>query len=736
MRRFLIILLIFLPVVLTAQFTYTLDQSIPVNDADGEPLTMPWAGGINAAQYNTLDINNDGAQDLVLFDRMANKVLTYLNMEDRYQYAPEYEEFFPEGVTNWILLRDYNCDGRKDIFTGDILGIKVFTNTTLPGEELSWDQYFFFSQPGENKSPVLLTTGFSGKVNLQLQFDDLPNIADVDGDGDLDIMNVRFVGAGTIEYHQNFSMERYGTCDSLEFERQTQQWGGLTECACGVYAFNGATCNTPGGGRIEHAGGKGLLTLDLNNDQVLDLLFSEASCAQIHQFINEGTNTNPVFTAASTFPSVDPVNFLIFPTAYYEDVDFDGIPDLIATPNIFNKEFLYSPLSRSNWFYKNTGTAESPDFSFVRTNFLQNQMIDMGDNSVPAFADGDGDGDLDLFIGQNFDPVKFSAAIHVYENIGTPTEAHFQLGTRDYMNISLLGYQNIKPQFTDLNGDGKTDLFFSATRGQNGQNELVYYLNTSQLGLDFSGQTPSTIPFNFSFQENIHITDVNKDGIPDLLVGRSTGALEYWRNQGPIGTFNLVLENPTYLNIGPSVLRQYPSSYTADLNNDGKIDLMLSNQSNVLSILSDYQNANDINTSVSEIILNPKTETLLAKNLGGRIWPTAAYLFDSGKPAIVVGNTLGGLHVLRNEISDPLPNEPQVLLYPVPVQKNESLKVRSDRQIFLQIVSVLGQSLTPYFIVPANRETSVKLPPLASGVYLVRMISGTTTYTKRIVISE
>ncbi len=735
MRSLLIIVLLFLPVVLVAQFTYQFDQSIPVKNLDGDNLTMPWAGGLNAAQYNTLDLNDDGKDDLVLFDRMANKVLTYLNVDNHYQYAPDYEELFPEGVTNWILLRDYNCDGRKDIFTGDILGMKVYTNKTRPGENLAWDQFFFFTQPGEPKSPVLLTKGFSGKVNLQLQFDDLPNIADVDGDGDLDIMNVRFVGAGTIEYHQNFSMERYGTCDSLEYERQTQQWGGLTECACGVYAYNGATCSSPSGGRIEHAGGKALLTMDVNNDQVLDLLFSEASCAQIHQFINEGTNVNPVFNSTSTFPTTDPANFLIFPTAYYEDVDFDGVPDLLATPNIFNKEYLTSNLSNSNWFYKNTGTLQNPSFSFVKENFLQDQMIDVGDNAVPAFADADGDGDFDMFIGQDFG-TGFTTSIHYYKNFGTSELPAFELITTDYLNLSLFNYSNIKPQFADMNGDGKIDLVFTKTRLQNGRNELSYILNTSSSGLNFSDQTITNIPFPFSYQENIHVADVDKDGLPDLLVGRSTGALEYWRNAGPIGSFNYSLEDGTYLNIGPSVLRQYPASFTADLDNDGNMDLLISNQSNLLSIVSNYREAADISEAVSEIVFNPITEKYLEKNLGGRIWPTAVALFSTNKPVLVVGNIMGGLYLLKNENNSPASEKPQVRVYPVPLQKGEKLFVRSDRTGYLQILTILGQETTPFYIIPGNQETSVTLPSLASGVYLVRMIFGNTTVTKRIVISE
>ncbi len=734
MRSLLVIVLLFLPAALAAQFTYTFDQSIPVKNIDGETLAMPWAGGINAAQYNTLDLNNDNKLDLVLFDRMANKVLTYLNVDEHYQYAPVYEELFPEGVTNWILLRDFNCDGKKDIFTGDNLGIKVYTNKTVAGEQLAWDQYFFFSQSGEPKSQVLLTEGFSGKVNLQLQFDDLPNITDVDGDGDLDIMNVRFVGAGTIEYHQNFSMERYGTCDSLDFERQTQKWGGLTECGCGVYAYNDAPCNAPAGGRIEHAGGKAILTLDVNNDGVLDLLFSEASCAQIHQFINAGTNTNPIFNSSSTFPDDDPANFLTFPVGYYEDVDFDNIPDLIATPNIFNKEFISSKLDQSNWFYKNLGTAQAPSFTLIKKNFLQDQMIDVGDNAVPAFAYGDGDGDYDMFIGQNF-AVGFSTSISVYRNIGDLEKPSFEFVTNDYLNLSLFNYYNIKPQFADVNGDGKTDLVFSATSFLNNQTQLHYLLNKSQVGLDFSGQSVGTIPFTFTYFENIHITDINSDGIPDLLIGRNTGALEYWKNTGPVGAFNFVLEDATFLNFGPSVLRQYPTSFVSDLDNDGKLDLLLSNQSNILSIISDYRDA-DSNDAISEIIFNPITESYQGKNLGGRIWPTAVHLFSSDKPVIVVGNTLGGLHLLVNENSDPLPKNPQVIFYPNPLAKNQDLKVRTDRPGYLQIVSVLGQEVTPYFIVPANQEVSINLPPLASGMYLAKIIFGKTTVTKRIVISE
>src|SRR4051812_36937968 len=122
MSRVLFVLF-FIPFTSFAQFTYLLDQHVPVKDITGNTLTAPWAGGLNAAQYNTLDLNHDGQDDLVLFDRMANKVITFINNAQAYQYAPEYEGAFPADVSNWLLLRDFNCDGKKDIFTADVLGI-------------------------------------------------------------------------------------------------------------------------------------------------------------------------------------------------------------------------------------------------------------------------------------------------------------------------------------------------------------------------------------------------------------------------------------------------------------------------------------------------------------------------------------------------------------------------------------------------------------------------------------
>ncbi len=726
--------LLVLPVSLQAQFTYVVDQTIPVKDMQGDLLAMPWAGGLNAAHYNSMDLNGDAKDDLVLFDRTADKILTFINQDDEYKYAPEYENFFPNEITNWLLLRDFNCDGKKDIFTGDILGIKVYTNTTTPGANLEWDKFLFYSGFPGSKSPVLLTKGFSGKINLQLQFDDLPSITDVDGDGDLDIFNVHFVGEGTVEYHKNFSKERYGTCDSLDFERITQKWGDLVECDCGVFAFNNEEC-APIGGRTKHAVGKSVLMLDIDGNSSADMLFSEADCTNLYALKNEGTIDAPVINSSSTFPSVSPVNFLIFPAAFYEDVDFDGQKDLISIPNIFSKtqDILGADLSHSNWLYKNTGTNTSPSFSYATNSFLQDQMIDVGDNAVPAFIDYDADGDYDMFISQN-NSENLVARIKLYKNTGTVSHPEFTFEMDDVLGFSKLSFYNLKMQFADINHDAKIDLVFTATNFQDGVTRLYFLPNQSNTVLDFSEQAIQETGFTIFAAENILVVDVNNDGFQDLLVGKNSGALEYWRNAGQAGPVTFSREDPTYLNLNSSVLRQNISGTVSDLDADGKADLALGDQNGILSIISNFREATDATGASTNIIFNSLATDYMSKNLGGRIWPVAANIFNTNKPAIILGNVLGGINVLINDDGESLPKNPVISIFPNPSPKEGTINIKIDRPAILQIFTSLGQEIAPRVAIPANENYSIVIPYRSAGMYILRFSIRDKSFAKRIVI--
>jgi len=723
----------FAPLGVFGQFTYGIDQSIPVQDENGDPLAMPWAGGLNAAQYNTMDLDGDTVEDLVLYDRMANKPITFLRVDDHYVYAPEYETQFPSKLSNWLLLRDFNCDGLKDIFTGHPLGIRVFTNTTT-GSTLSWEHYLFYNGPGNRKDTVILTKGFQNKINLQLQYDDLPSITDADGDGDLDIFNVKFTGAGTIEFHKNFSQERHGSCDSLDFERITQKWGGVTECNCDDFAFNNETCDDSGG-RTLHAAGKSLLMLDATGDGNLDAILSEATCTHLSVLPNAGTTESPVINTSAHFPSATPANFLIFPAAYFEDVDFDGVKDLIASPNIYGKTFFGTNLQSSNWFYKNTGTNEQPVFTFSRSNFLQEHMIDVGDNAVPAFADFDNDGDYDLFISQHSTTATV-ATIYQFENVGTTASPAFRLVSDNYMNFRSASLYNLKIQFVHMNNDGRPDLAFTATSFQDGSTRLYYIPNQGSNIFQFRLDDAQVLPIDLLSTENVCITQVNADGLPDLLVGRNTGALEYWINQGPPGTLNFSLADESFLGISSSVLRQNVSAGVADLNADGNPDLMLGDQTGKLRIVSDFRRAEDVANILEDLVFNPITAWYEKRNLGGRIWPVAVNLYNTDKPVIAVGNILGGITLLRHDEGAALPENAEISIYPNPASRSETVNVKLNKPAHAKILSVTGQELTGWITLRAHEPNMlpVRQFSLSPGIYILYCAIQGKTIAKRFVI--
>jgi hypothetical protein len=714
-----------------AQFAYEFNQSIPVTH-DTQSLSLAWSGGLNASQFNTMDLNGDGNDDLVIYDRMTERVITFLQVNNHYQYAPQYQPFFPSGIESWLLLRDYNGDGRKDIFTGDNLGMKVYENTTADGSALTWSHILFFTGFPGAKSEVLLTKGISVKVNLQLNHDDLPSISDVDGDGDLDIFNAGYSSNSRIEFHRNMSIEKYGTLDSLDFERVTQHWGGVENCHCGEFAFNEEDCDHSGG-KINHAGGKSLLALDIDNDGDQDMIFSESECTELYLLRNDGTNENPLIGASIPFPTNTPANLVVYPAAYYEDLNFDNKKDLLVSPNIFSREFLITNLQQSTWFYENTGTTSQPSFSVPQINFLQENMIEAGENSAPVFYDIDGDGDLDLLIGTYSNSLRGS--IFLYENIGTLSQPSFKLITQDYQGLSYLNQINIRPIFADMNGDTKWDLAFTATDRFGGGTQLFYLLNERYIGVEFNGAPIASGFYVFPF-EPVTLTDVDLDQKMDLLVGRQNGSLEYWRNTGSKKLPSWTLIDESFLGLSNDFDRQYPACASMDLDGDDKADLVIGDQRGVVSVVSNYREAGESATLQSDIIYNPISDQYVSLQLGGRAWPAVGNIFKANKPAIVIGNNLGGLHILKPSESIAETNSPIIHVYPNPVELDQSpiVTVKTDLPTILYTLSIVGQEVLPPRFLQASQSYEVSLAPLNKGVYLLRFIINGKSYTRKIVI--
>lgn len=687
-----------------AQFVFKPKYDIPVTQNQIK-LKYPWVGGLNSPQINTLDIDGDGTSDLVIFDRMSNKVYTFRISDGSFEYVPAWEEFFPADLNYWVLLRDFNGDGLKDIFTGHWQGIVVFVNVTKMTGRPLWRSF--------NQGHPLQTIDFSGQpVALPLNLADIPVIDDLDNDGDLDLLSSRLSGNTTVEFNRNQQTELTSNTDSIQWVRITRAWGNFEDCACGDFAFNGSFCSG-GGGRAHHAGAKSLFTYDVDHDGDKDLYYSDESCSNIYLLRNTGNTTQPMFqTAEPVLPESAP----FFPTLFVDDVDANGVDDFFVTSNFAERNTLSPDFSHSSWRY-------TLDFTLLSKNFLQDEMIDVGDESTPAFIDEDADGDLDMFIG-NYVGAGGTGTIWLYENIGNKFIPEFNLKTTDYANLAIQHLVNIKPQFVDVTDDGKIDLVFTATNSA-GQRSIRYLRNQATDRLTLASEI-ELFGFDLLWNEKVTLVDFNEDGKVDILKGTFWGEIQCWINTGN-STFSLS-DNLQYL--GSNLGRTSPFLHVTDMDADGHDDLLISGSQGQLTVVPNYKNG----TPSEEIIqVLPENDGAVRPHLGGRLFATTARLTENVLPQVVTGTIGGGLIFLE---STEQPETDVFNLYPNPVESFQGLFIRTSSNDAITFSTLAGKRIIVPIKNSINGLYEFDVSGLAPGVYMVQQQLNKKRVVKRFIVNK
>ncbi len=512
---------------LAAQNRYSFYQEINTKVWVGpDSILNPWAGGLNYPIVNNFDFNFDGKQDLLVYDRNGNRLLPmvqeFANSDTIYRYHPEYIQYFPlpRGEGAFLLLRDFNCDGEPDIFFSNGLFIKVWENTSANG------QISFTPANGG----LELNTNYmsSGVSKLYISRADLPDINDVDGDGDLDILT--FGNGGVrLEFHENTS-----NC-GLNFVQTDNCWGRFIED--GFYRTVDLNACSGGNKRanseqVLHAG-SGLLSWDVDNDADSDLLLSNVSYSNLSLLINGGDPDSSIMVAQDTmYPPQDPVELFIFPVPFRAESSFDQQDDLILSS--FSSATSGSPDMSSNHRgihrYENIGTNSQPNFIFKEDNFLQGDMIDFGAAALPRLADLNGDSlvDLVLAIGNRFmSPGISSSQLYYFENTGTATDPEFTLADTNFAD--LLQYSigsEICPAFGDLDGDNDLDMILGTISGY-----FHYFENTgSATNPTYTLNTPIITNTDVGADAAPYLFDLDEDGDLDLFVGNEKGRIYWFEN--------------------------------------------------------------------------------------------------------------------------------------------------------------------------------------------------------------
>ncbi len=78
-----------------------------ITGLNAEAFQTPFGGGMNACQFGAIDLNIDGIDDLVVFDRQGNRIMPYINGGTAgtidYTLAPEYVKELPE-LFHWVIF--------------------------------------------------------------------------------------------------------------------------------------------------------------------------------------------------------------------------------------------------------------------------------------------------------------------------------------------------------------------------------------------------------------------------------------------------------------------------------------------------------------------------------------------------------------------------------------------------------------------------------------------------------
>ncbi|MCJ8165487.1 T9SS type A sorting domain-containing protein [Pontibacter sp. E15-1] len=706
-------------------FKFRFRHDVPVA-APGKPLSAPWSGGLNTPQFSTIDLNKDGQEDLFIFDRQLQKVYTWLAVQQngkwQYQYAPAYEVFFPAELESWVLLRDYNCDGLKDIFTSSPLGIKVYRQEAATQGQLQFslaEEALFYN---------------NNHINLQMLSVDIPAITDIDNDGDLDVLIAEFSGGYTLELYRNQQAEENLACGTLQFVQQTNWWGRITECTgCNNYLFS-AFCRVAAPQHTGHDG-SALLLLDMNADGDKDLVMSGVQCNNLVLMENEGTVENAEMTSfLPAFPAATPVAFTGFPAAYYEDVTFDGIPDMLVAPQAAQGIVQGVNYENSTWLYRNAGAANQPEFQFIQDDFLQGQMIDVGDGAFPAFADIDADGDLDMLVGNVAAPHgnMYSASLRFYRNTGTSTSPAFAVEDYDYLGLQQANLFNLKPAFADINGDGATDLVLTYKTAQANSTRISFIPNKATKGqraqYDFKDvQQLQAISENAASA----LVDADTDGDLDLLLGKSDGSLLFYRNTGTMAAPVFTEEIASFGDVTQDYARRFLYPATADVDGDGIPDLLTTDESGTLRVYRNIAAAlqGDALTAETEVLENELLGATQATRFGKGQSITTAALGGENTLYLVIGTQGGGLYLLEqvsgNTGALPAPEAALTLaVYPNPADRGAVAVARMDASepVVLQVYDAIGRQVYRSSGTHTRSHT-MPLQRLRAGIYIVRATS-------------
>ena len=517
---------------------------IEVVDEAGDPLDHPFLGGFNLPRPQLADADGDGDLDLFI-QELSDRVMYFRNVGEgpgsEYRWITDtYEDL---SVGEWFRFVDVDLDGDLDL---------------LAEEPFSYIRYYR-NDGGSGPAQYVLAADTIRDVNGEAVFSDrqnIPNAADIDCDGFIDLLIGRLTG--TITRYEAETVDENGV---PRFEHITDSFEDIEIIGAMQGSLHGA--NT-------------MALEDFDQDGDHDLFWGDFFEPGLLLIENTGTCQRPVLRGTPRpWPLGDPVATSGYNAPALGDVDRDGDMDL--TMGVLGGAFNPNRTSVENLYQFEQGGAE--DFSVATTRLIR--MVDVGAESFPAFSDLDGDGDLDLLLSNKIETDNTrTGGLYLYENTGSATAPAF--AARGPVP-GLPDAYHYAPAFGDLDGDGDDDVILGEWR-----DVVAYYRNDRDPSDTGGGAMPqwtlvdsAAATLTRGRNTTPALGDLDGDGDLDLLLGESSGALNYYRNVGTrrAPDFELVSDEFQDIDAGR---RSIPA--LVDWDGDGDLDLALGSEGSGIRI--------------------------------------------------------------------------------------------------------------------------------------------------------
>ncbi len=705
-------------------------------------IEQPFIGGLNAPQFCHLDLNLDGQLDIIVFDRYDAKLFTYIRIkDDQFKYQPEYEYQLPKG-NYYYKSADLNSDGKLDIFTSTKTGgLKIFKQLSpAPTGDLRFTDLgdlFYRNQYSEGDNLPLYNL-------ISFPILDLPEIKDMDGDGDLDLLTY---DAGNFTYRQfrDVRSEMGWSSDTFEFQIMDVCFGYFNEGVNNSIVLGECPPFTLKL-KPRHANGSACFTFDEDSDGDVELVISNIGFSNFTKLKNGRKERKTSFDTMVMYDTMFPANTklaneFIFPAGFTIDASGDGLPDLIVAPNGVpdGKE------TQQVWYYKNKGTLGKTEFEFQRTNFLIDKTLDFGGKSAPVFVDVDADGDLDLLIANNGDYAVTKGLrdkLTLFLNKGKKDSAVFVLENEDYLSISKSNdslFHHSIPAVGDIDNDGDQDLLIGVRSGR-----VVYFENTAGVNkpVNWVFNSENIIPKSGILGESGAapcIYDFDGDGKNDLLCGFYNGKVVAFKNDGTnkferfhssafgakANEYRYDINPVGFISFGNAVPR------IADLNNDGKMEMVLGTAHGTPLLYRIHGH------SITDSLVGDtqwfKSYTHKGDSITGRmgylLTPDLADINGDSIPEFIAGLGRGGL-VWANSlkaIKSNLGNTrlfqsiAPLLIYPNPASNSVFFEVQENLLISkIEATDVHGNQVISSVINFGESGVGLNIEHLPNGVYFVK----------------